>query len=108
MRLHRALEGERDATAPPEWVISRIAEEFSTDPLRALWLMDHAPLGLIETILDLRAYAETYSAIRGARGDAKTQERLYETPAGKLVLEIEAEMAAAQIAARRARQADGE
>jgi len=95
MQLHRALEGERGAAAPIEWTISRIAEEFSTDPVRALWLIDNAPLGLIETILDLRAYAGAWEALRSARGDAKTQTRIYDTPAGKLVLEIEADLARA-------------
>lgn len=78
---------------PAEWIIARVCEEFAIDPLRAVWVIDHAPLGLVEEILALRAYANTYQALQDAHSDTKTQRRLYDTPAGQLVAEIELRIA---------------
>ena len=86
-------------------MISRVCEEFDIDPVRALWVMDHAPAGMIADILELRAYAATWQALAGA-GDAKARNRIYATPLGKRVAEIEAELARAKRAARDA--GDGE
>jgi hypothetical protein len=86
-------------------VISRVCEEFDIDPVRALWVMDHAPAGMIADILELRAYAATWQAL-GQAGDAKGRNRIYATPAGQRVAEIEAELARARRAARDA--GDGE
>jgi len=100
MRLHRLLEGDAEAVALPEWVMSRVCEEFAIDPVRAVWVVEHAPLGLIETILDLRAYARTWGQLREARGNTKAQTSIYETASGQQVLEIEAEIVAEARAAR--------
>ena len=45
-------------------MISRVCEEFDIDPVRALWVMDHAPAGMIADILELRAYAATWAWVR--------------------------------------------
>lgn len=83
--------------------MSRVCEEFSIDPIRALWVLDNAPAGLVADILELRAYAATWQALQQA-GDAKARSRIYATPAGKRVVEIEAALA---LAARAARDAGG-
>ena len=85
-----------------------MCEEFSIDPLRALWVIENSPPGLIEDILDLRAYAATWQSLHAARGDGKAQRRIYDTPAGRQVLEIETELARAARAERAARAAADE
>lgn len=88
------------ADAPPEWIVSRVCEEFALDPIRAIWVMEHAPLGLIDSIIELRAYAGTWRAIHDAAGDEKRQSALYATPIGQQVLEIESDFARAEKAGR--------
>ncbi len=81
-------------------MLSRVCDEFSIDPLRALRVIENSPPGLIEDILELRAYAATWQAIRSAQGDGTAQRRIYNSPSGRQVLAIEAELAREARAAR--------
>lgn len=55
MALHLALEG--DGPCPWEWWISRVCEEFACLPSEAARELARVPVGLIDVILEARAYA---------------------------------------------------
>ena len=40
-----------------KWWLSRVCEEFHCRPSQAVWEWDHAPIGLLETIIEFRAFA---------------------------------------------------
>lgn len=60
---------------PSEWWVSVVCEAFSCTPLVALGEIQHAPAGLLEDILELRAYARVKHEMQQAtehRGDMPT------------------------------------
>lgn len=54
---------------PFEWFVSRVCEEFSIPPTRALWEIENAPHGLIGRILEYRAYQHAKVTYDRAEGD---------------------------------------
>jgi hypothetical protein len=77
--LHRALDG--DGPLPLEFVVGRICEEFHCLPSAAWREYLQLPAGLLETILEFRAYGRA-KAIYDARG-----QRTHDPPLTDLVVE---------------------
>ena len=82
---------------PIEWWGARLCEEFHCLPSQALAEWERAPCGLLETIIEMRAFAAMKAALDRA-------ETLKERPTGRLadlVADIEFARAAALMEARR-------
>ncbi len=79
-----------------EWWISRLCEEFHCLPSQALREWQEAPDGLLETIVEMRAFAATKAAY-----DAATdKESMPKSPLADLVKELDFGRADRTIAAR--------
>lgn len=63
--------------------------------------LDILPIGFLDDVLTARRFRNTYAALEQAKGDQKRTRAINETPMGEWLLTIEADMAHAQIAARR-------
>ena len=74
---------------PVEWFLSRLCEEFHCLPSEALKEWEHAPCGLLETIIKMRAFAVT----KAMCDRAKKAEDRPDTPLAHLLTEIEFEFA---------------
>lgn len=74
-----------------EWWISRVCQEFACPPSVALRELREAPDGLIETIVEMRAFARAREVTRQAEQmpDGAEKRRLLRDPLVRLVLEIE-------------------
>ncbi len=74
IELHRYLNG--DGAAPEEWALSVLCEAFGYSLREALWELygvrwEQAPAGLHWAILEMRAYAQAYDAVKYGDTDAK-------------------------------------
>lgn len=73
---------------PVEWWINRLCEEFPGRlPSEVLREWERAPSGLLETILEMRAFA----GVKRHADTAKTQAEMPQGPLSDLLLEIEVE-----------------
>jgi hypothetical protein len=59
------LEGER-VSPPPEWVVSRVCEEFNCLPSQAVRELMNDPSNLALDIMELRAYSRAKEALDNA------------------------------------------
>jgi hypothetical protein len=75
--------------------LSRLCEEFRLSPSEVLDEQDRLPVGLLEEIVEARAYAATF---HGYEQSQRTDG--YEHPLLTLVKQIESELAQEEIAAR--------
>lgn len=93
---------------PLEWWIGRLCSEFPALHPRTAWdEWRRAPVGVFETIVEYRAYAEAKQMTDGA-DTADARKRLPRTPLFRLVTEIEAALVQAELARERAaRDEDG-
>ena len=64
-RLHRVLDGDPGVPVQPEWIISRVCEEFYCTPSVAQAELE-SDEDLILTILQMRTYATTKNRIDNA------------------------------------------
>ncbi len=78
---------------PPEWIVSRICEEFGCLPSAALMELEH-DAALVADIIELRAFARSKTRV-DEDGD-----KLKITPMVKKVLTIEADIMKARIRGR--------
>lgn len=85
MALYRVLDGDPDAPVPWEWWVSRLCEEFHCLPSQALREWWAAPVGLLETILEYRAFAAAKAIVDAA----DRLEDIPQTPMTTLVQEVE-------------------
>ena len=73
---------------PQEWWISRLCEEFPGRlPSEVLREWERAPSGLLETILEMRAFA----GVKRQSDAAKTATEMPQGPLADLLLEIQVE-----------------
>lgn len=86
--LYRSLDGDRGAPVPVVWWISRLCEEFHCLPSQALAEWRQAPCGVLEQILEARAFAAAKHVVDGA----KRKMDIPQTPMTALVQEIEYDM----------------
>lgn len=89
--LFRLLSAEEDAPVPIEWWVSRVCEEFQCLPSEALREWREAPLGLLETIMEYRLFAQAKRVYDHA--DAKTLSALAGYRFVELVKEIDLALA---------------
>jgi len=85
--LHLALDGVEGASAPIEWIISRVCEEFHCLPSQAEAELDN-PDSIALEIIQLRAYAKTKAQI----DRAKSEDDMPDGPMVDLVFDIQAEL----------------
>lgn len=71
--LHRALDGAPGYSAPEEWKVSRVCEEFRCMPDTAMQAMYDDPLRLIDTILALRNYTRIRDLVKRRIGGQKVE-----------------------------------
>ena len=76
---------------PEEWWLSRLCEEFNCLPSDALREVMRAPFGLLERIIESRAYAYMKRQWENAE-TAEAVQRLGDTELLRLVQTIEAEL----------------
>jgi hypothetical protein len=95
--LHRFLDGE--GPQPLEHWIGRICEEFHVTPTEAIEQWRELPVGLLEGIIEARAYAHAKLAYDHA-DTPELQRALPRTPLMALVKRIDFELAQEDIDAR--------
>lgn len=100
--MYRFLEGEDNAPMPPLWWLSRLSEEFHCRASEALEEWERAPVGLLEQIIEMRAFAAAKSIVDQAR-DRKDIPR---TPMCQLVQRIEFERVQAEREAKAVEEPD--
>jgi hypothetical protein len=93
--LHRALAGQ--GPTPREFVLSRFCEEFHCLPSQAYREWRRAPVGLLETILEMREYVR----VKRIYDSAPSAAALPDSPLLELVRAFDFELVAEEMAARR-------
>lgn len=81
---------------PWTWWVSRVCEEFHCLPSEALKELRRAPEGLVEDIVEARAFAATWRVW----SEAKEKKSVPPSPMLDLVIEIEMTVRQEQIAAQ--------
>lgn len=77
-----------DGPVPLTFRLSRLCEEFNKSPLEILRELEELPVGMLEEIVEARAYAVTYHGyMRSQQGER------YEHPMLTMVKEIEYDLA---------------
>jgi len=87
---------------PQTWWVSRLSEEFHCCPSAALREWQQAPEGLLEEIIEMRAFA----AAKHIVDSAQRRQDIPRTPMCQLVQRIEFELVQAQVDADQAARQD--